>query len=123
MAAWQCRECPAATEKGHNVDPGIGHRVPGDPYKKGGRRIFDKVFIEVKFAVKVIIRRRGKTSRNPGKKEGPVQGRPTAGREDFPDRDDDNWLKHTLSYLDGDSVRIEYKPVDTSIWEPQPRTY
>ena len=51
------------------------------------------------------------------------ESRGAHSREDFPDRDDDNWLKHTLAYLDGDSVRIEYKMVDTSIWEPKPRTY
>jgi succinate dehydrogenase / fumarate reductase flavoprotein subunit len=51
------------------------------------------------------------------------ESRGAHSREDFPDRDDDNWLKHTLAYLDGDSVRIEYKTVDTSIWEPKPRTY
>jgi succinate dehydrogenase / fumarate reductase flavoprotein subunit len=51
------------------------------------------------------------------------ESRGAHSREDFPDRDDDNWLKHSLAYLDGDAVRIEYKRVDTSIWEPKPRTY
>jgi succinate dehydrogenase / fumarate reductase flavoprotein subunit len=51
------------------------------------------------------------------------ESRGAHSREDFPDRDDDNWLKHSLAYLDGDTVRIEYKTVDTSIWEPKPRTY
>jgi len=51
------------------------------------------------------------------------ESRGAHSREDFPDRDDDNWLKHSLAYLDGDAVRIEYKLVDTSIWEPKPRTY
>ena len=33
-------------------------------------------------------------------------------REDFPDRDDDNWMKHTLVWLDDDgSVRFDYRPV------------
>ena len=51
------------------------------------------------------------------------ESRGAHSREDFPDRDDDNWLKHSLAYLNGDTVRIEYKTVDTSIWEPKPRTY
>ena len=51
------------------------------------------------------------------------ESRGAHSREDFPDRDDDNWLKHTLAYLDGNKVCIEYKMVDTSIWEPKPRTY
>jgi succinate dehydrogenase / fumarate reductase flavoprotein subunit len=44
-------------------------------------------------------------------------------REDFPDRDDENWLKHTLAWLDGVSVRLDSKAVDLSIWKPKPRTY
>lgn len=50
-------------------------------------------------------------------------------REDFPDRDDSKWLKHTLASLDGSGnqegqgVSIRYKAVDTSIWTPKPRTY
>ena len=51
------------------------------------------------------------------------ESRGAHSREDFPDRDDDNWLKHSLAYLDEDKVRIEYKGVDTSVWEPKPRTY
>jgi len=51
------------------------------------------------------------------------ESRGAHSREDFPDRDDDNWLKHSLAYLDGDTVRIEYKTVDTSVWEPKPRNY
>ena len=51
------------------------------------------------------------------------ESRGAHSREDFPDRNDDNWLKHTLAYLDGDTVRIDYKTVDTSVWEPKPRTY
>jgi succinate dehydrogenase / fumarate reductase flavoprotein subunit len=51
------------------------------------------------------------------------ESRGAHSREDFTERDDDNWLKHTLAYLEGDTVHIDYKAVDTSIWEPKPRTY
>ncbi len=51
------------------------------------------------------------------------ESRGAHSREDFPDRDDKNWLNHTLAYLEGDSVRIDFKPVDTSRWEPKARTY
>ncbi len=51
------------------------------------------------------------------------ESRGAHSREDFKERDDDNWLKHSLAYLEGDAVRLEYKSVDTSIWEPKPRTY
>ena len=44
-------------------------------------------------------------------------------REDFPERDDENFMKHTLGKLDGDSVKIDTKEVDLSIWKPKPRKY
>jgi succinate dehydrogenase / fumarate reductase flavoprotein subunit len=51
------------------------------------------------------------------------ESRGAHSREDFKERDDENWLKHSLAYLEGDAVRLDYKSVDTSIWEPKPRTY
>ena len=51
------------------------------------------------------------------------ESRGAHSREDYPERDDDNWLKHTLAYLEGDEVRLDFKEVDTSIWEPKPRSY
>jgi len=51
------------------------------------------------------------------------ESRGAHSREDFPGRDDQVWLKHTLAFLDKDTVRLDYKDVDTSIWEPKPRTY
>jgi succinate dehydrogenase / fumarate reductase flavoprotein subunit len=59
------------------------------------------------------------------------ESRGAHAREDFPDRDDVNWMKHTLSWVDGrGAVRIDYRPVHmntlTSDVEPIPpkaRTY
>lgn len=51
------------------------------------------------------------------------ESRGAHSREDFPERDDEKWLKHSLAYLESDSVRLDYKEVDTSIWKPKPRTY
>ena len=34
-------------------------------------------------------------------------------REDFPDRDDENWMKHTLTWFEDGKVRIDYRPVHT----------
>lgn len=51
------------------------------------------------------------------------ESRGAHSREDYPERDDTNWLKHTLAVLDGDQVRIDYKSVDISVWEPKPRVY
>ncbi len=39
------------------------------------------------------------------------ESRGAHAREDFPERDDENWLKHTLAYLDGDGVRLAYRAV------------
>jgi succinate dehydrogenase / fumarate reductase flavoprotein subunit len=44
-------------------------------------------------------------------------------RRDFPKRDDDNFLKHTLAYKDGDGVRLDYIPVTITHWKPVERKY
>ena len=44
-------------------------------------------------------------------------------RTDFPKRDDDGWLKHTVAELDGDDVALTYTDVDLSHHEPRERTY
>ena len=51
------------------------------------------------------------------------ESRGAHAREDFPDRDDQQYLKHTLAWLEGKSVRIGHKSVDLSIWKPKPRVY
>ncbi|MFP4031029.1 MAG: succinate dehydrogenase flavoprotein subunit [Desulfococcaceae bacterium] len=51
------------------------------------------------------------------------ESRGAHSREDYPDRDDANWLVHTLAYMENDDVRMDTKPVDTSRWTPKPRTY
>ncbi|MEM0188207.1 MAG: succinate dehydrogenase flavoprotein subunit [Saccharolobus sp.] len=44
-------------------------------------------------------------------------------RTDYPERDDNNWLKHTLAYLRGNTVEIAYKPVRMTRWKPEARVY
>ena len=51
------------------------------------------------------------------------ESRGAHSREDHPNRDDDNWLKHTFAWLEGDTIKIGYKTVDISRWNPKPRTY
>ncbi len=42
------------------------------------------------------------------------ESRGAHAREDFSARDDDQWMKHTLSWLDGkNQVKIDYRPVHT----------
>jgi len=42
------------------------------------------------------------------------ESRGAHAREDFPNRDDENWMKHTLTWLDGKGkVKVDYRPVHT----------
>ncbi len=52
-----------------------------------------------------------------------TESRGAHSREDFRERDDDDWLKHTLVHQDGDGLRIDYKPVALGRYEPKPRVY
>ena len=60
-----------------------------------------------------------------------TESRGAHAREDFPERDDKNWMKHTLAWLDaGGKVRLDYRPVHTytltnevSYIEPKARVY
>ena len=54
------------------------------------------------------------------------ESRGAQARADFPERDDKNWIKHTLWYKEGN--RLEYKPVhlkpiSVETFEPKVRTY
>ncbi len=48
-------------------------------------------------------------------------------REDYPHRDDTNYLRHTMAYKDGtdllSDVRLDYKPVVQTRYEPMERKY
>jgi succinate dehydrogenase / fumarate reductase flavoprotein subunit len=61
-----------------------------------------------------------------------LESRGAHAREDFPQRDDQNWMKHTLVWLDPDTgkTRIDYRPVhsytltkDVEYIPPKARTY
>jgi succinate dehydrogenase / fumarate reductase flavoprotein subunit len=59
------------------------------------------------------------------------ESRGAHAREDFPDRDDATWMKHTLSWMEPDGrVRIDYRPVhmytlsdDVAVVPPKARVY
>ncbi len=44
-------------------------------------------------------------------------------REDYPKRDDKNWLQHTLIRQTDSGPEISYKPVTITRFEPKVRTY
>ncbi len=59
------------------------------------------------------------------------ESRGAHAREDFPDRNDETWMKHTLSWVDENGVvRLDYRPVhaftmtnDIAYIEPKARVY
>lgn len=51
------------------------------------------------------------------------ESRGAHAREDFPKRDDANWMKHTLAWLKNDQVELRYKPVVKTKYEPKERVY
>ncbi|MCL4412689.1 MAG: succinate dehydrogenase/fumarate reductase flavoprotein subunit [Candidatus Thermoplasmatota archaeon] len=44
-------------------------------------------------------------------------------RTDYPNRDDVNYLKHTIARREGDKILISYLPVKLTKWKPEPRVY
>ncbi|WOI53200.1 succinate dehydrogenase flavoprotein subunit [Parvularcula sp. LCG005] len=58
------------------------------------------------------------------------ESRGAHAREDFTERDDTNWMKHTIAWYDNGDTRIDYRPVHTwtlsnevSYIEPKKRVY
>ncbi|GAB1364506.1 succinate dehydrogenase flavoprotein subunit [Rhodobacter sp.] len=43
-----------------------------------------------------------------------TESRGAHAHEDHPDRDDVNWRKHTLAWVDGNHVRLDFRPVHTA---------
>jgi succinate dehydrogenase / fumarate reductase flavoprotein subunit len=59
-----------------------------------------------------------------------LESRGGHAREDYPYRDDANWLKHTLTWLVGDNIKIDYRPVhlytltdEVDVIPPKERVY
>lgn len=44
-------------------------------------------------------------------------------REDYPKRDDENWLKHSLAFRKDGKIELCYKPVTITDYEPKERVY
>ncbi len=52
-----------------------------------------------------------------------TESRGAHAREDYPDRDDKNWLKHSLAYRKNGKIELRYKPVTITKFEPKERKY
>ncbi|HLE90813.1 MAG TPA: succinate dehydrogenase/fumarate reductase flavoprotein subunit, partial [Anaerolineales bacterium] len=44
-------------------------------------------------------------------------------RRDYKTRDDENWLKHTMASFTPEGPKLDYIPVDISMWKPVERKY
>jgi succinate dehydrogenase / fumarate reductase flavoprotein subunit len=51
------------------------------------------------------------------------ESRGAHSRDDFPERDDDNWLKHSLVYRRDGENELKYKPVVVTRYQPKARVY
>jgi len=51
------------------------------------------------------------------------ESRGSHSRRDFTKRNDEKWLKHTLSYYTGDGAKLEYSPVTITKFQPAERKY
>lgn len=51
------------------------------------------------------------------------ESRGAHSREDFPQRDDGNFLKHTMAYYSPAGIDLAYMPVKITLFEPQERKY
>jgi len=52
-----------------------------------------------------------------------AESRGAHSRLDYPKRDDENWLRHTLAYCTRAGPRLEYIPVTITRWSPALRAY
>jgi succinate dehydrogenase / fumarate reductase flavoprotein subunit len=51
------------------------------------------------------------------------ESRGAHARDDYPKRDDENWMKHTLAWMRDSGVELAYKPVVITKYEPKERVY
>jgi succinate dehydrogenase / fumarate reductase flavoprotein subunit len=51
------------------------------------------------------------------------ESRGAHSREDFPKRDDGNWLKHTFAFKTRDGIELRYRPVTVTRFQPEERKY
>jgi succinate dehydrogenase / fumarate reductase flavoprotein subunit len=52
-----------------------------------------------------------------------TESRGAHARDDYPERDDERWLKHSLAWLTDGKVSTDSRTVDVGTWTPKPRVY
>jgi succinate dehydrogenase / fumarate reductase flavoprotein subunit len=52
-----------------------------------------------------------------------TESRGAHSRRDFTERNDEQWLKHSLMWQRGGSMELDYKPVTITKWQPVERKY
>jgi succinate dehydrogenase / fumarate reductase flavoprotein subunit len=52
-----------------------------------------------------------------------LESRGSHFREDYSQRDDTNFLKHTMAYYSPAGIDLQYRPVNITLFEPQERKY
>jgi succinate dehydrogenase / fumarate reductase flavoprotein subunit len=52
-----------------------------------------------------------------------TESRGAHAREDYPKRDDEDWMKHSLAWMKDGEIELRYKPVVITKYQPQERVY
>ncbi len=88
-----------------------GVPAPPGPFNQG---LLDALIIEGMLDVALVVA------------EGALRRTESRGghyRTDYPKRDDEKWLKHTLAFYTPDGPEFDYKPVVITKWQPTERRY
>ncbi|MGQ9670813.1 MAG: succinate dehydrogenase/fumarate reductase flavoprotein subunit, partial [Desulfosoma sp.] len=51
------------------------------------------------------------------------ESRGAHSRQDYPQRDDEQFLHHTLVFRDEETLRLAFRPVSITRFQPKPRVY
>ena len=52
-----------------------------------------------------------------------TESRGAHARDDYPKRDDQNWLKHSFTWREEGKIELKYKPVTITRFQPKERVY
>jgi succinate dehydrogenase / fumarate reductase flavoprotein subunit len=52
-----------------------------------------------------------------------TESRGAHARDDYPKRDDQNWMKHSIAWQKDGKIELKYKPVTITSFQPKERVY